>query len=466
MQSQAGNAATVAFLSGAAPVQRAHLPVQRVDSGRKRGRSDLTEDELHELALAREARAHARARARREREDHEDLPFGPMDDPFGGHTLKKGYRGDKGPLAVTNKDQHPGSDKFGDRYWEDRPGKPAGFMSHLTNDDLGVALDVLENNPPDQDAIDSMGPTRRRASSTLYGASYSEDKRREGSNKALRSALRRQKSGKTLRKDFKDDFPMAGSVKHDGPRYGAQAYPKAQSGKVKLSTGARDTLLEMSESSDDDRGRPPLREPEIVDVRPPRRSTSVGPRSYSGREEPADHGSRRYPPLSNQGYYPPPSSRSGQIPGGSSQPFIVDAEPPREPRRSSSRHRRSRSSSRPPERQSLPLRPAPVPYPPSYGGGPPAPMPYPPSYGGRPPAPMPYPPSYGGRPPAPMPYPPSYGGGPPAPMPYPPSYGGGPPAPMPYPPSHREVEPPRSETVYMVDGLRCVRRNGQYIPIE
>ncbi|MFH9907577.1 hypothetical protein ACH4NX_33820, partial [Streptomyces sp. NPDC017225] len=366
MQAQAGNAATAAFVSGATPVQRAPLTVQRVDERRrKRDRSQLTDDELYQLALEREARAHARAL---EREDDGDLPYGPMDDPFGGHTLRKGHVTDKGPLAVTNKKQHPGSIKFSDRYYEDRPGKDAGFMSYLTDEDLAVTLDVLENKPPDQDAIDSMDPTRRRASSTLYGASYSENKRREGSNKALRSALRRQKSGKTLRENFKDDFPMAGSAKYDGSSYGAQAYPKAQSGKVKLSMGARDTLLEMSESSDEDRGRLPAREPEIVDVRPPRRSASIGPDLYSGQEEPTDRRSRHYPPPSNQGYYPPPSSRSDQIPGGSFEPIIMSAEPPREPRRTSSR-RRSRSSSRPPQ-HSLPLRPAPEPYEPSYGDDP------------------------------------------------------------------------------------------------
>ncbi|MEW2447556.1 hypothetical protein AB0896_08355 [Streptomyces parvulus] len=440
MQAQAGNAATAAVLSGAAPVQRASLPVQRVDrKGKRRERSPLTEEELREeeeyqRALARQARAHARAMARAE---EEGLPLGPMDDPFGGHTNKKGYKGDRGPLAVTNKVQHPGSSKFSERYYEDRPGKPSGFMSHLTDDDLGVNLDVLGNVPPDQDAIDRMDATRRRASSTLYGAASSEEQRHPGASKAMRSALRRQKSGKSLRKDFKDDFPMAGSSKYDGPAYGAQAYSKALSGKTRLSKRAQENLLEMSDSSDEGRGRAPLQEPEIVEARPRRRSRSAGPSSYSGRPVPSGSGSRQYPPPSNPGYYPPPSSRSGRIPGEPSEPLIVNAEPPRERRRSTSRQ--GRSSSRPPQ-PSLPLRPAPSPYP----QGP---------YGG---APYPQGP-YGGAP-----YPQGPQGG--APYPQGP-YGG-----APYPQgSHGEdrygAPPPSAERVVVINGQYCVLRNGRWVPL-
>ncbi|KIF75350.1 hypothetical protein QR77_18395 [Streptomyces sp. 150FB] len=445
MQTQAGNAATAAFLSGAAPVQRAPLTVQRVDGkGKRRERSPLTEEELrreeeYQRALARQARAHERARARAA---EDDLPMGSMDDPFGGHTNKKGYKGDRGPLAVTNKVRHPGSSKFSERYYEDRPGKPSGFMSHLTDDDIGVSLDVLGNIPPDQDAIDRMDATRRRASSTLYGAASSEEQRHPGASKAMRSALRRQKSGKTLRKDFKDDFPMAGSSKYDGPAYGAQAFSKAQSGKTRLSRGAQETLLDMSDSSDDGRGRRPSREPEIVEApRPRHRSMSAGPSSYSGRPEPAGPSSR---------HYPPSSSRVGQIPGGSSQqPIIMTAEPPRERRRSLSRP--GHSSSRQPQ-NALPLRPAPAPY--QQNPYPPAPMPY----RQAPPAPMPY--RQNPYPPAPAPY--QQNPYPPAPMPY----RQGPPAPMPYrQSSYGAPPPPRSEAVHMINGRPCVLRDGRWVAI-
>ncbi|MFE2943499.1 hypothetical protein ACFXKG_31270 [Streptomyces sp. NPDC059255] len=365
MQTQAGNAATSAFLSGASPVQRApqvqRAPLQ-VQRGRDRDYSRMTEEEKYQEALARERRAHERASRRDAEYDDGDLPYGPNDDPFGGHTIKKGYANDKGPMAVTNKKQHPGSGRFSDRYHEKRPGKPPGFMSQLTDDDLGVAVDVLRNEPPDQDRIDSMDPTRRRAASTLYGASYSEHKRRPGSNKALRSALERQKSGRASRDEFVDNFPMAGSVTHDGDRYGAQAYPKAQSGKHKLSRGARDTLLEMSSSSDE----------------------------------------------------------GGD--GGGGSPMIVDAPHPHS--RPSHAPRHSRPSHAP--RHS---RPSHAPYPgpppgPSYGGGP-SHAPYP----GPPPGPSFGGPSFGGPPPGPSYGGPSYGGPPPGPSYGGPSYGGPPPGP-------------------------------------
>ncbi|MEV7865591.1 hypothetical protein AB0P17_05705 [Streptomyces sp. NPDC088124] len=378
MQTQAGNAATSAVLSGAAPVQRApqvqRAPLQ-VQRGRERKYAHMTEEEKYQEALARERRAHERALRRDAEYDDGELSFGPNHDPFGGHTIKKGYANDKGPMAVTNKTQHPGSGKFSDRYHEKRPGKPPGFMSQLTDDDLGVAVDVLRNEPPDQDRIDSMGSTRRRASSTLYGASYSEHKRRPGSNKALRSALERQRSGKAGRDDFIDDFPMAGSVTHDGDRYGAQAYPKAQSGKHKLSAGAVDTLLEMSDSSDDGRGGGPV----IVDAAPPGHS----------RPRPS-HAPYPGPPPGPS--YGGPSYGGPSYGGGPSHPPY----------------------------------PGPPPGPsfggPSYGGPPPGPSYGGPSYGGPPPGPSYGGPSYGGPPPGPSYGGPSYGGPPPGPR------GGGAPA--------------------------------------
>jgi hypothetical protein len=226
LQSSAGNAATAAFLS----IQRAGGDLER-----------------EKAALERLRRANARALGRK---DYDEEPsYGSKSSPFGPYTSRAG-RG-SAPFISSNKKNYPDSSDVGSKYYERKHSSlHSGLISELDSEHYSSVSKALRGHSLDKDDLGGMSSSQRRSSSMLYGiASEAEDRRFPGATKPFRSALDRQSDLNHEPDKFLDDFPMA-------KRGGAHYYDDVLSGRKRLSTPARETLLGMSDSSsDDDRRR-------------------------------------------------------------------------------------------------------------------------------------------------------------------------------------------------------------------
>ncbi|GAA2246944.1 hypothetical protein GCM10010145_12560 [Streptomyces ruber] len=251
LQLTAGNAAAVAAVGRAVPVQRAPAPPRSDD---EMSVDETPVDEKPMDAESRLRRAHQRAKDRLG-EGEAPLAPGEYQTPFGPYTVTQGRGGV--PWIRSNARQHPGSETIGEKYEQ--------VVPQLDADQFGILTNALRSGEVSSENLDRLDATQRRAAAMLYAIAASEENRFPGAGKALRSALDRQSDPYHEAPEFLEDFPMGKASKAGG---GARYYQDVLSGKKQLTAEARATLEAMSSSSDENASSSSDSEEETAGKRP------------------------------------------------------------------------------------------------------------------------------------------------------------------------------------------------------